>query len=205
MNERNIDPEVKKNLNKEGWEENAAVLFGEKETGELNQLYEQLESEGKATDLGGYIKMHKEIALPKGELSDKEAQDYKGLVWIFDVKTDLMNKDHNEIAQILCRYVDKDGAIAEVDINTDKVSSVEKGLGIKGANHMNMVIKELKELGFRLPVDEGAILGDFNYKILEHRKKSNRNKKKKQSRNLISNLYLSTCQVNKFVFYQIVF
>ncbi len=62
-----VEPEIKKEINEEGFDENAAVLIGKKE--EMPQLLEKLEKEGRAENLATFIKMHKEIALPKEEIS----------------------------------------------------------------------------------------------------------------------------------------
>lgn len=59
----NIDSEIKKQINEEGFEENAAVLIGKKE--DMPQMKERLETEGRTETLAAYIRLHKEIAVPK--------------------------------------------------------------------------------------------------------------------------------------------
>jgi len=130
MEKFEIDPKIKEEINKEGWENNAAVLVGKKE--EMPQLLEKLEKEGRAANLGTYIKMHKEIALPKEEITPRLKEKIKsGLVFY---RGDVL------------MYVDKDGNIANVEIRSEKISSLRRGMGIQ-----EQVEKELKELGFFKP------------------------------------------------------
>lgn len=98
MNEQNINPEIKKQINKEGFEENVAVLIGKKE--EMPQLQELLETEGRAADLGSYIKMHKEIALPKEYVG---VEGIEKSTWIFKV-INYKIRDREERALITLRY-----------------------------------------------------------------------------------------------------
>lgn len=130
-----IDPKIKEEINKEGWEktddrDEQAILIGKKE--EMSQLLEKLEAEGKTADLGTYIKLHKEIVLPKEEITPRLKEKIKsGLVFY---RGDVL------------MYVDKDGNIANVEIRSEKISSLRRGMGIQ-----EQVEKELKELGFFKP------------------------------------------------------
>ena len=53
--------QAKADINKEGWEENAAVIIGTKE--ERENLRERLEKGEMVADLGTYIKMNKQFFL----------------------------------------------------------------------------------------------------------------------------------------------
>ena len=68
--ENQVDPKVKKEINDEGFEGNAAVLIGKKE--DMPNLENKLESEGKAVDLATYIKLNKIVAVSAEEM-EKEA------------------------------------------------------------------------------------------------------------------------------------
>jgi len=126
-----IDPKIKKEINEEGFEENAAVLIGKKE--EMPQLLERLENEGRAENLGTYIKMHKEIMLPKEEMSQELREKIKsGSVLFYEGS--------------VIRYVDKDGNIARVEIDEKKISSIT---GVRGIQEQ--VKDELEKFGFLLP------------------------------------------------------
>ncbi len=109
---------IKKQIHEEGFEENAAVLIGKKE--EMPELLEKLEKEGRAENLGSYIKMHKEISLPFDEISDenlkKELKENKSnFVLMFTVKSK---------GELL--YIDKNSNIARVNLDIDKIADIDK-------------------------------------------------------------------------------
>jgi hypothetical protein len=132
-----VDPEIKKEIIEEGFEDNTfAVLIGKEE--EMPQLLEKLEKEGRAENLGSYIKMHKEIALPKEEINlELKKVINVGLAWFRGI-----------IGKANLRFVDKEGNIAEVRIITEKIASLKESV-TKG-NYFEDVEKELTELGFDL-------------------------------------------------------
>ena len=112
----------KKAINEEGWEGNAAVLIGKEK--ELKVLRERLEKEGKAADLGTYIRMHKQVVLSS---EDPEMEKLKGVVenargLVFEQY--LTSPDGSEI-----RYVDQNGNIARVNIDAGKIAAYQEILG----------------------------------------------------------------------------
>jgi len=127
-----IDPEIKKEINKEGWDGQAAVLIGSRE--ELDQEREKLLSEGQCENVGTYLKMHKIISVP-AERVPEELKKEKGICWIYDGSN-----------LIIIKYIDSQGNIAEVKIDDfKKVSSLNKG-----TQPIDQLLKELKECGFRI-------------------------------------------------------
>ncbi|MBI2459295.1 MAG: hypothetical protein HYV53_01945 [Parcubacteria group bacterium] len=145
-NEMLIDPNLKEKINQEGFEENAAVLIGNKE--EMPQMQERLEQEGRAENLGSYIRMHKSITVPKEKI-DKHSinESHKGqstIYWKFDNIT-------------LFYFIDKEGNIAEVIIDPTKISSMARAVFKRkdGSNiidvptYRKQLETELKELGFK--------------------------------------------------------
>lgn len=138
-----IDPTIKEEINKEGWEKTGdkdewAVLIGKKE--EMPQLLEKLETEGKTADLETYIKLHKEIILPSSEIKDEELKkdilDNKGIYWQYG----------NLYNGIIVKYFDKDGNYAEVNIRRDDIASLKSIPYDKFT--WEYVAEELKKLHF---------------------------------------------------------
>ncbi len=161
-----VDPQIKKEINEEGFEENAAVLVGKKE--EMPQMLERLEKEGMAENLATYIKMHKELALPNREINEsllKEMEQNRGLCWL--ERDDFLY------------YIDSDLNIARVKIDALKISSI-KSVAIEGESinwnkyrsQLNKEYDELKKLGFkfvsfmdRFPISIQLCIRDYNKKI----------------------------------------
>ena len=118
-----VDPEIKKEINKEGFEGDAAVLIRKEEEGRKPR--ERLYAEGKAENLETYIKMHKEIVLPisaryssegttvVSEQLEKNLLQNKGLVYFGGDGLDIY-------------YIDKDGNVAKVVIDPTKISSLNE-------------------------------------------------------------------------------
>ena len=158
MNEKipmGVDPKIKKEINEERFEGEAAVLIGKKE--EMPELLEKLESEGKTGDLETYIKLHKEIILPSNEITDKEL---KGEVLNNKGKF-LFSRSYNEgeYFSYFLKYIDRDGNIADVNIlaeniaelkgEMDRERSEHKGFeNIQFQNMQTIVEKRVKGLGF---------------------------------------------------------
>lgn len=151
----------KEDINREGWEEDVAVIIGSKE--ELPQLLEHLEKEGKAKDLGTYILMHKEVLLSQ---EDPEMGDHvirgaiakaKGLVWE-DITVHATSRVKNERKTYyvggLINFVDKDGNLARVRVDSQKISDYKNWQWIEaigGKGHYESLLKEdLKRLGFNV-------------------------------------------------------
>ena len=132
MTEREgIDPELKRKINKEGFEGDAAVLVGKEE--EMEILRERLESKGNTKDLATYIRLHKEILVPSQEFNNDEKE------WI----EEYFNPGSYFIIQNKICFLDSGGNLATVAINPDKIDDYKK----IGWN--SEIIKEdLKKLGF---------------------------------------------------------
>lgn len=145
-----FDPEIKKAINKEGFDENAAILIGTKE--EMPQLEEKLEKEGMAENLGTYIKMHKEIVLPAERLNkyvENGGRKFnKGEWWWADTLT--------------FRYVDKNGNIAEVKIDPLKVSSIKD---LRAESLYNKIVEELSELFFNYTTGQTTEIRDIEIEV----------------------------------------
>lgn len=112
---------VKKEINSEGFEGDteggASVFVGSKE--EVQKMEERAETEGKAVDVATYIKLHKEIALPKERMT-RQVHDIidkheKGWGWL-----KIVDKNRWDFA-----YVDKEGNLARVLIRPGDVKLPE--------------------------------------------------------------------------------
>ena len=158
-----IDPKIKKEINEEGFEGDAAVLIGKNE--EMSQLLEKLEKEGRAENLGSYIKMHKEIALPLSEADDELKEKLLKNIGSFTLYSGEPKEDITEELH----YIDIDGNVARVDIAVKNVASLrdtkeqikEKyGFGNSEklevvAYHMyNATVEKLGEIGFSYWLNE---------------------------------------------------
>lgn len=183
-----IDPKIKKEINEEGFEENAAVLIGKEE--EMPRLREKLESEGKAADLGTYIKMHKEIKLPKEEIAPALLDNViknKGLLWFVAEKGG--GEEYFYLPEsIVYNFIDKDGNIASFNLDPKMLAPtreiIEKGR--KGNYHKrennikdefyNFINEQTKELGFekyspyRHGEDRTDLIREINDQILDYKK-----------------------------------
>ena|SRR3989344_4690774 len=134
MTEREgIDPELKRKINKEGFEGDAAVLVGKEE--EMENLRERLETGGNTKDLATFIRLHKEILVPSQEFNNDD-DDKKWLDTHY-------NPGSYFIIQNKMCFLDSGGNLAAVAINPDKIDDYKK----IGWN--SEIIKEdLKKLGF---------------------------------------------------------
>lgn len=142
-----IDPELKEEINREGWEKDseeggAAVLVGKKE--EVERLRERLETEGKTVDLGSYIRLHKEIILPHSEIEDNVLREkmlkMKGS---FDLWPISGRQREEQEPQYRLRYVDKDGNLAQVNISVDDIAEL--------AREKERIVKEVEDEFHRRP------------------------------------------------------
>lgn len=132
-----IDPKLKEEINRDGWEGDkeggAAVFVGKKE--EVEKARERMEGEGRAENLESYIRLHKEIVVPKDKLG--EFLDGRGA-----------GKPcpgcHSFVGDKLV-FIDKEGNVAQVSIDTKKIGDL-------GSANLD---DKIKELGFRLgsPLD----------------------------------------------------
>jgi len=147
MTNHEVDPEVKRQIAEEGFEGEeaeggAAVIIGPKE--DMPELLEKLENEGRAESVGSYIRMHKEIRIPKEKISDlftaalgREIDNLKpGTVWFL----------WQPRGEKRLTFIDKDKNIAGVKIDPEKIASIKD---IEQDNDkIGQVRKELEELGF---------------------------------------------------------
>ncbi len=138
-----IDPQLKNQINSEGWEDDYALLIGKKENGELSNLLERLEANGRAKDLANYIRLNKKIIVPNKEVSKNISNYTRGYFLRF---WDLF-------------YVDKDKNICTVEINASKIDSlVGKREHYYASEYTPILHNELAELGFER-IEENKISG----------------------------------------------
>ena len=170
-----VDSKVKEEINKEGFEDNAAVIIGKKEN--MAQKLETLEKEGHAENLGTYIRMHKEIAVPAEKVNER-MQEF--------IKTNNMNAGDGFLVResadfFSLRYVDKENNIARVSINISKVAELRrKGEeGIYDAEFYEPVIDELKKLGFSLDNEQKRRI--LQASILEYKGKLEQEERERKS------------------------
>ena len=106
--------QAKADINKEGWEENAAVIIGTKE--ERENLRERLEKGEMVADLGTYIKMNKQffLSLEDPEMSGDLKKKLEGMKGKYDSSFGLLNDFY---------YVDRDGNVAKVKLDASKISA----------------------------------------------------------------------------------
>ena len=157
-----VEPEIKKEIMEEGFgEEGAAVLIGKKE--EMPQLLEKLEKEGRAENLGSYIKMHKEIALPKEEIDEKLKEKLQlGLRFVV-----------GDLDEICLLFVDKDKNVARVKIMPKKIAS------FKNKRVALELEEELEDFGFLEPgkiegiglLEGSKILGEIDKETQSYQRK----------------------------------
>ncbi len=134
--ESSVDPRITAQINREGWEGNAAVLVG-KEGEEMKNLRERLETGGECADAATYVRLHKEIAVPADDVPDRIKTPGRG--WL-------------EGRQF--RFIDKDGNLCQVDVDYKKIASVAPvpGPGQEGQREVASALfgKELSEHGFEI-------------------------------------------------------
>lgn len=161
-----IDPEVKEKLAEEGFEDNAAVIVGKKEEAERQR--EIIEKEGKAENLGTYIKMHKEIAIPHDILTVfKQDQTF------VSGEYDYYYSEFRPGGELY--FVDSDLNLARVKIDFEKINELNKIITSLDKDFMldnntliersiDLLSKELKNLGFTEKVKYqkyNRVLGEY--------------------------------------------
>ncbi|MFH0854113.1 MAG: hypothetical protein V1891_01325 [bacterium] len=145
-----VDPALKEQINKEGWEVGkdynlnteeeteggAAVYVGNKE--EVDRAKEIVETEGKAENLEVYIRMHKVIKVESDDIkitTEVESKEiHPGKAWLPDIGS------RSERSLL---YIDQNGNIAEVEIKIKDIKSFE-------GKEISIIKDELKKLGFDL-------------------------------------------------------
>lgn len=144
-----VEPEIKKEINEEG--------------------LEKLEKEGKAENVGSYIKMHKEIALPKEEMSPELKEKIKtGLAWW--------------LGGIL-QFVDKEGNIAQVEIRPGKIASLPEGSFENELTELGFDFgKSKQEPGKKEELERMAIINTSVNEMLSYEEKVNKQLREKKLR-----------------------
>jgi len=137
-----IDSEVKKRINEEGYDENAAVLIGKKE--EMPNLEAKLENEGRTVDIETYIKMHKEILVQKDVM---ERTPYCSKYNIRDAKIFTIAL----AGMINLYFCDKDKNLAFVKINPSKIADLNDiNENLTDLKIKTKIEEDLTDLGFNL-------------------------------------------------------
>ncbi len=135
--ENPIDRNLKEQINKEGWEDNASVIIG-KEGEEIDNLKERLESDNKCIDAATYIRLNKIICVPTNEIDpDFKKSITVGDGWIINNKL---------------IYIDKEKNIVKVVIDFNNISSISEKNRQFLKEEVADFIEELNPYGFR--VDE---------------------------------------------------
>lgn len=156
----------KEEINKEGWEENAAVIIGSKE--ELPQLLERLErleNEGKTKDLSTYIRMHKEVLVSKKdpEIGDSVMRGAllreKGLIWDYIVvyHTGRVEKENAYYLGGRINFIDSEGNLATIKVDSQKISDYKDWMWLTSVQFDDTALRfrqfleeGLKKLGFNV-------------------------------------------------------
>lgn len=135
------NPEVKKEIEQEGFEDNAAVVFGTKEEAERKR--EVIEKEGYAENLGTYIRMHKEIVVPAEELNPSTRTSAKVNMGLYTLRS-------SGSLGWCVKFYDKSENIARVYLDFDKIGEL-KEIAKEGAvsKLASGIEARLKELGFK--------------------------------------------------------
>ncbi len=162
------NPELKQDIeeiNKEGWEGNAAVKIGKKE--DMPNMVKALETEGKAEDVETYIRLNKQIVIPAEDfnrLNDELDKYHKVTPKIGDFY--FMESALNVI---LIYFFDKNLNLAKVEFGTheenNKVSSMKDvaGFGYYG-DYQRKLSLQMRELGFNQQTNEK---GSSIYDVLD--------------------------------------
>jgi len=163
---------AKKTINKEGWEGSAAVHIGTRE--ELDRQREILETEGRTVDLGTYLKMHKEVAVSN---DDPEMTDEIKKLFGEKIGGYLIDYRSSHATRIL--YIDKDGQLARVYIDTDKVAAYDgksssypsRGYQTQHGTVAAAMEDDLKKLGFKDELLEAFKRGEITQQEMTSLKK----------------------------------
>lgn len=169
------NPELKQDIekiNKEGWEDNAAVRIGKKE--DMPNMVKALETEGKAEDVATYIRLNKQIIVP--------AEDVKRLMgsYGFD-KEDIGKFEYIQTDSALkmgIYFIDKDLNLAkvEIDIHKNKIGSLSEEAKLSSTDSRylklyNIKFKdELSQAGFKFsgfPVNAEDLISKYQRGIID--------------------------------------
>jgi hypothetical protein len=185
-----LDPEIsriKKEINEEGFESDspeliekgAGLAIGTKE--EVEQIRKRLESEGRTEDLETYIRLHKEIAVPKDFAAPYlERYDFK--------KGEMELYDKGEFY-----FVDSDGNIAKVKVDLNLIDSAKGKVKIEkeGERFSNrrsdasyFIEGELRKIGFTQKSGPGYGALYETAETYSFRKRETEEEKKKEGFNL---------------------
>jgi len=135
-----VDPEVKEQINTEGFEGNekggAAVIIG-KEGEEIDKLRKRVESEGVCADAATYVRLNKSIGVPKEEYAGKDFGE-----WINT------QKRRAWMGSTECVFIDSQGNIATLIIDYKKIKSIPKQNIENWEKLRDSFQQELKRYGF---------------------------------------------------------
>lgn len=133
------------------------------------EMSDKREKEGNVADLGSYIKLHKEIALPYNEIIDEELKSKLLLKKSHYVISRMKLK--NEISNSI-RYITKNGDYAIVNIDTKKIDSLKNIIKEDNKPWMDVNVlmeEELEELGF---LKSGELIDDkVNEELFKEKQK----------------------------------
>lgn len=141
-----VDPTLKEEINKEGWEDypgyakveggdenpGAAVFVGKKE--EVEKAREIMETEGKAENVDAYIRMHKVVKV-RDYMIPAEIElgiIHPGKAWL--------QRNYGDKPDRLI-FIDEDSNIAEVEISIHDIASLKESFG-------SNLEGKLEDLGF---------------------------------------------------------
>ncbi|PIR41685.1 MAG: hypothetical protein COV30_02480 [Candidatus Yanofskybacteria bacterium CG10_big_fil_rev_8_21_14_0_10_37_15] len=137
-----LSPELKKEFEEAGFEDNAAVVIGNKE--EMERARERIETEGRTKDLKTYIKMHKNSVVVPRHLFD--SMDAVSQIMLSD-----KNSGYGEVgfygSGIILNYIDKDGNLAEVKIDAKLIDDYKK---LSGHDVNRKILRDLSDYDFNI-------------------------------------------------------
>jgi len=168
MSSRELD-EAKRGINKEGFQDSAAVYVG---TPEEIKTARGIESKGRAADLETYIRKNKEVICQINEIfSPQEISE-------MDLKPGLFNWSLSWEGKNKFVFIDSNKNLAIIDNDflnenseeVDELSELSKKLGcVDREGYMKKILKpKLKELGFILPGGGHTLVGPAKEKINDY-------------------------------------
>jgi hypothetical protein len=178
MSEKNIgiDAEVKRQINNEGYEENAAVIIGNED--EIKNLRERLDMKGYMGSIENCIRSNKEILIPNAEMekifnkiSEKEGSDFTAMAkGIFKELTPGTYFLFQTPKYIRINYIDENNNFAEVILRPEHINSVPELVEKEGGEYSRLdylpIDNELNKLGFK----KSNKYNDFIFRLIEQYK-----------------------------------
>ncbi len=154
-----IDPDTKKEIVEEGWDENAQIVFKKREDeGKIDPT--QYERPEKFANVGSYIRFNKKIEMSQEEIvsmkkrigptmipGDIRVLDglisgrFKGHYWM---------KNTDASGSMLINFIDTKGNVAEVDFKYDAIDTLKDLPPLIYSEKIEAINTELKALGFTI-------------------------------------------------------